>query len=319
MSAARRRLAGLLGVALALSLAGQTATAEAASRPKKRRQVAVQVNLATYNTSAQVRHQRAARDVRDLAAQADILALQEMSSAQRRKQVRAYLVDCDTCLFEGYMPREAVRGGTPILWRKDKFTLEGSGTMQVSEPTYVGPEGAGPDTLRAKYINWVQLREVRTERDVFVLNNHTVPSVEAKGRPNARMPERVELYRQHMVGLSELVTQFQMTGGVVFALGDFNVNFRGDKRHQHPSFPYATTRGVGMQASYDVLGQPSVGTFKSQRGRVGTRLIDYVHASTSPGVTPTRQTVLTSGYASDHRPYVATYRLVKQPRRALAH
>lgn len=302
----RRGLAGLLGLVIAATLTTQTATAEAAAR---KRQVVADVRIATYNAAALVEHSRAAADVVRLSDNADIVTLQEMSSAKRRDLVRAALIDCATCAFAGYMPREAVRGGTPILYRKDLFQFVSAGTTQVSEATYVGPEGSGPSTLRAKYINWVNLRENKTQRDVFVLNNHAVPSVQgANGGPNTAMPERVALHRQHMEGLTELVTQFSMSGGLVFVTGDLNVNFRTDRKTAYRWFPYAVMRGVGLRASFDTLGQPALGTH-GQRGR----LIDYVYASTMRWVTPLEQSVLRS-YSSDHRPLVATYRMSRPAR-----
>ena len=305
--ATRRALSGLLGVALAASLATQTASAEAAVR--KQRQVVSEVRVATYNAAAATDHDRAAADVVKLAGEADVVTLQEMSSAYRRSLVRAALIDCASCVFAGYMPREAVRGGTPILYRKDKFEFVTAGTTQVSEATYVGPEGAGPSTLRAKYVNWVHLRENKTQRDVFVLNNHAVPSVQgANGGPNTAMPERVALHRQHMEGLTELVTRFSMTRGLVFVTGDLNVNFRTDRKTAYRWFPYMVMRGVGLRASFDVLGEPALGT----HGRKG-RLIDYVHASAVSWVTPLAQAIL-GGYASDHRPLVATYRIARPAR-----
>jgi hypothetical protein len=284
---AARRLTGLLGVALAVTLAGQTASAEAASRTS-RREVAAQVRVATYNAAAFVAHARAAADVTRLAGAADVVTLQEMSSAERRKMVRAALIDCATCVYQGYMPREAVQGGTPILYREDKFTFVTAGTTQVSEATYVGARGAGPSTLRAKYINWVHLRERTTQRDVYVLNNHAVPTVQGPGGgPNTSMPKRLELHRLHMAGITELTTHFQMTGALVFVTGDLNVNFRTDRRAAYRWFPFMVMRGVGLRASYDALGQPAIGTHGS-----GDRLIDYVHASVLPWATAVRQEVL---------------------------
>jgi endonuclease/exonuclease/phosphatase (EEP) superfamily protein YafD len=308
--AARRAVAGYLGVALLVTMGGHAASAAVGPAPfaAKAKNVS-QVRVATYNTSSQVSLGQAVADVARLADEADIVTLQEMSSLKRRNAVRASLVDCSMCPFEAHIPQEAVQGGTPILYRWDKFRVEASGTTKVSDATYVGPKGAGPSTLRAKYVNWVQLRDRVTGRDVYVLNNHAVPSVQAKGgAPNRKMKARLKLYRQHMAGLRTLISEFRSGGGVVFVTGDLNVNFRTDRKVQAKMFPYSQMKALGLRASFDSLGQPSGGTHVLRSG-FATRLIDYVYASTSaPGVTPVNQRIL-YGYSSDHRPVVATYQL----------
>jgi endonuclease/exonuclease/phosphatase (EEP) superfamily protein YafD len=211
------------------------------------------------------------------------------------------------------MPQSAVPGGTPILFRKRQYRLEHAGTRQVSEATAVGGSGAGPSRIRAKYINYVRLTERRTGRTVWVLNNHTVPSVQGDGgRPNRKHSKRLRLYRQHMAGLSALVQRFERRGGLVFATGDFNVNHRTDRRAQARMFPYATMRAVGMRASYVPLGQPSRGTHVLTNGR-GTRLIDYVHHLPRPKLWPRTQRIL-RGYASDHRPLLVHYEIAGRRR-----
>lgn len=307
---ARRAVAGYLGVALVVTMGGHAASAATGPAPfAAKARNASHVKVATYNTSAQLGVEQAVADVTRLADQADIVTLQEMSSLKRRNAVRAKLVDCSMCPFEAYIPEDAVQGGTPILYRWEKFRVEGSGTTKVSDATYVGPRGAGPSTLRAKYVNWVQLRDRTTGRDVYVLNNHAVPSVQGKGgAPNRRMKARLRLYRQHMAGLRTLITEFKTGGGVVFVTGDLNVNFRTDRKVQAKMFPYSRMKALGLRASFDSLGEPSGGTHVLRSG-YSSRLIDYVYASTSsPGVTAVDQRIL-GGYSSDHRPVVATYQL----------
>ena len=297
--ATRRRLVGVVGTAVITGLSAVVASTVVGSPVQARTTSGIQVRVASYNTAAFIDHDRAAADVVRLAAEADIIGLQEMASLTRRNAVKARLLDCSSCPFEGYMPAEAVPGGTPILYRWSRFRLDGSGTVKVTEDTYVGAAGAGPSTLRARYLNWVKLRERATGRTVYVINNHAPPSVQGRdGLPNQEMEERLELYRQHMEGLTALIRKFRADGSLVVVTGDLNVNFRTDRRAQHPLFPYARLGGVGVRASYFHLGEPTLGTHGS-----GDRLIDYVAASNPKKLLARSQRILT-GYSSDHRPVV---------------
>jgi endonuclease/exonuclease/phosphatase (EEP) superfamily protein YafD len=271
--------------------------------------VSTDLRFATFNTATPSSTADAVADIMKLAAtQPDVITLQEMANPQRRAAIRTNLVSCSMCPYEEYVPDGATPGSTPILYRWDKFSIVGTGTQQVSQDTYVGPKGAGPSTLHAKYINYVELRDRATGRLVYVLNNHAVPSVQAlSGGPNLQLAKRLDLYREHMAGLTSLVTQFKATGATVVVTGDFNVSYRKDRVVRSPMFPYATFNQVGLHSSYQDLGEPVLGTHVLASGS-NARLIDYVGYTPQPGVQAVSQQVLT-GYHSDHRPLVVTLRL----------
>jgi hypothetical protein len=271
------------------------------------------VRIATYNSAAGVTTKRAVADITRLAATSDVVALQEMGSWARRSAVAATLLDCETCTFDGFMPIPAVPGSTPIIWNSERFRLKESGTRQVSVDTFVGKAGAGPATLRAKYINFVLLRDRMTGVKFYVFNNHAVPSVQgAGGRADARYPKRLELYRQHMEGLKAIIAERTARNRAVFVTGDLNVNFRRDRIVQDPLFPYSNLRQVDVHASHVTLGEPKIGTHAHGSG---SRLIDYVLHQSHPAVVPMQQQVLT-GYSSDHRPLVTAFQFIS-PRKTV--
>jgi endonuclease/exonuclease/phosphatase family metal-dependent hydrolase len=309
MKLARSFIAPLCGLALVLAGAAQSpAVAAKGGKPKGRTPVTSTVKIATYNSAAATRTDRAVADIIRLAAVSDVVALQEMGSAKRRSAVAASLLDCETCAFDGYMPVPAVPGSTPILWNSERFALKGSGTRQVTQDTYVGRAGAGPSTLRAKYINYVLLRDRTTSVKFYVLNNHAVPTVQGKGGgANRKHPKRLALYRQHMEGLKSMVNEFVRPNRAVFIAGDLNVNYRRDRIVKDRLFPYSNLGEVGVQASHAVLGEPSIGTHVLGSGNSG-RLIDYVSYLRHQAVTPLAQQVHT-GYSSDHRPLVVDFKL----------
>lgn len=298
--------AGLLGLIAPLMLIPHGSAGAAPARPQGK---TAPLNIATYNVSFQAKVSKTAADVRGIADEgADIIALQEMSSAKRRKAVRKALISCGDCTFDGYIPGSAVPGGTPILYRKDRFELLNSGTVKLTEDTYVGPKGSGPSTIRAKYANWVQLRETTTRRKVTLINNHFVPTVQTgDGGPNDNK-KRVELYRKHMNGLTALSEDLRKAnGGLVFMTGDFNVNYRGDKVVKAPMFPYHALGQIGLQSSFQRISEPKEGTHVLANG-FSKRLIDYVFSMERRSLRPDSHTIL-RGYSSDHRPVVVKFTL----------
>lgn len=261
------------------------------------------IRIVTYNTEAGLKVPVAVADfARLLKRKPDIITLQEMASAKKRRQIREQYLDCETCTYDGYLPQPPTPGSTPVIWNSDRFRLLGARTVKVTEPTYVGKRGAGPSTIRSKYINWVRLRDLVTGRAINVLNNHLVPSVQGgKGGPNNNK-RRVAIYRKHMEALSALVYRIhQAKVGIVVVTGDFNVNYRKDRVLKPYVFPYRQLGKRGMRASYEFLGLPRMGTHTLKGGN-STRLIDYVYLDNRPKVlTPKKQRIVRN-MSSDHRP-----------------
>ena len=85
-----------------------------------------------------------------------------------------------------------------------------------------------------------------------------------------------------MDGLAAMVERFRATGAAVFAVGDFNVNYRRDAVVQAKLFPYYRMKQVGAFASYKFLGAPDRGTHVNSTGINDTRLIDQVIAVGAP-------------------------------------
>lgn len=299
-------LAGALAVGLGPAAdADPTRTTTSTTDP-----VASTVRIATFNTAATSTTRQGFNDVKNLlAAGPDIVALQEMSSWERRERVRTRLLDCETCLWDGWIPVPAVQGGQPILWRSDKFTLLGRDWIEVAPETYVGERGAGPSTMHAKYVVRVRLLDNATGRVLWILNNHFVPTVQdSDGGRNSNF-RRTRLYGQQMNGLLGVVDQVrsQERRGLIFITGDFNVNYRNDKIAQDPIFPYAALGTRRMRSSYFKLGEPATGTHVLDNG-FDKRLIDYVSFRPNRRVIPLGQTIM-RGLSSDHRPLVVDFKI----------
>jgi endonuclease/exonuclease/phosphatase (EEP) superfamily protein YafD len=311
LNAARLVALGLVG-ALALGLSpaadANTTRTAAAAAPQP---VASTVRIASFNTAAMSSTRQGFNDVKSLlAAGTDIVALQEMSSWARREKVRTRLLDCETCTWDGWIPVPAVQGGQPILWRSDKFTLLGRDWIEVAPETYVGPRGAGPSTMHAKYVVRVRLLDKATGRTIWILNNHFVPTVQSSDGGRNDQRKRIQLYAKHMAGLQAVMDKVanEEGGGLVFITGDFNVNYRKDKVKQDPIFPYAALGAMKFRSSYNKLGEPATGTHVLGNG-FDKRLIDYVNYKPTRRVIAMSQRIVT-GMNSDHRPLVVDFKVV---------
>ena len=309
---------GALALAAALTVSLTAPSTGAATEPSGTEEPGTStIKIVSYNAGAKVGVSGAMDDLeRIMATDPDVITLQEMSSGKKRQAIRETYLNCDTCVWDAYMPGDypeyedgnAVKAGTPILYRSDRFELKEGATKQVTERTWVGSDGAGPTYIQPKYVNWVWLKDLRSYRSVHVLNNHTVPSVQgSNGGPNRSNPERLAIYRKHMTGLQELVRTINVDvpRGLSFATGDLNVNYRRDKVLQPALFPYRRLGDVGMRANYWALGEPRIGTHTLDNGN-GTRLIDYVYFTPRSPLTPVDQKIM-RGLNSDHRPIVVTY------------
>ena len=293
---------------LCLAVSGLSAAGSAGGEDGAADPTTTRLRIVTYNAGAKLDPDTAMQDLAKLMAKdPDVIALQELASPDKRRAIRETYIDCEGCVWGANMPGPPVPGETPVLYRTDRFELKGSGSVQVTEPTYVGKAGAGPSTINAKFVNWVHLSDLRSGRPVYVLNNHTVPSVQAKsGAPNRRFDERLKLFRKHMRGLQTMVRDITAQGwGLVFVAGDLNVNFRRDRVLAPAMFPYRMLGDVGLKASYEAVREPQNGTHTLRSG-VDTRLIDYVYFLPRASVTPSGLKILW-GFSSDHRPLMVDF------------
>ena len=311
----RSRMGALVG-ALAGSLAlgalplGAAALSPANAAKAQRTTYYSSVALATLNIRHALSTSAARADVVKLAATGvDVIGLQEMASRKRRDAVMAAVQNCDGCQMRGvFFSSPANIGAVPILYRADRFDLFDSGSLMLSDRTYIGARGAGPSELPPKYANWVKLQEKRTGRFFYVINSHSVASVQAPDGGANDNTRRLALYRKHMAGLSSLVSQFKRRQTGIFVLGDLNVNYRRDRVVRDRLFPFVNMGAVDVEASYEHLGVPRTGTHERRDGGTDTRLIDYVYFMPRLPFTPRSQTVL-SGYNTDHRPLSVGFNL----------
>lgn len=225
---------------------------------------------------------------------ADILGLQEMGAPKRAASIIAGVTDCKGCEYAAYHPQKDNAHACPIIWKKAKFKRINAGSFKVNDAKYIN-DGGSRENLLKKSTVWVQLEEIKTGARFYLSNNHLVPSVELDGKPYPGRQERLAMFDRHMDGIVDTIKKAKSQGLPIFVTGDFNVNFRKDRKEQAPIFPYARFKAHNVFANWHYLGAGTEGTHHS-----GSRLIDYVHVSKTPKVEPLSHAILGKG-GSDHK------------------
>lgn len=178
---------------------------------------------------------------------------------------------------------------TPVLWRDSMYEYVGAGTEKYA---------SGGLTLPDRWANWVELVHKPSQRTVFLLNSHAHPHIERNGRPT-NLPRTTEAFK-HFDNIVK-TARYLGTQGEVFVTGDFNVDYRADRRVRHPQFPYVTLGNAHLVPCWRWTNTLPTGTHKK-----GNRIIDYVAHRRSNNVGTVHTKALTD-YRSDHRPILATY------------
>lgn len=267
--------------------------------------------VASWNINFANKSNNVVKGVRALTGFSDIISLQEAHVPATRKALRERIL-CTKCAYAAYPTNYAVNGSTPaslpIMWRKNKFRLVSSGSRAISGPEVTTrASDKPPQAISAKWLTWVKLRDVSTNRLVVVINTHTVAGVESGGKP-VKDQHRVSNYRKHLDTLVETIKQQKNGDTALFVTGDFNVNYREDNAKRDASFPFEKLGRVGVVSGYQSTDLSGVSASTGTQGN-GKRLIDYVFSLKRPDVVVDNASVVGTRYGSDHTPVTANITL----------
>ncbi len=242
--------------------------------------------------------------IKGIMTSAQIVGLQEFHSDVKRRYVKDNLL-CSSCAYTGYVQNYDYDGSSAasvgIIWNKSSFSLLDKGYKQVSDKVTGINDSTGTNmSISSKWIAWVKLKENVTGKQFYLLNTHTVASIESGGLPNTNT-ERLSNYVNHMNVLSTLVKKFQAENIPVFVTGDFNVNYRYDVEKKHTDFPYTRMGGLGIRSGWDYLNLAGIDSTQATQGS-SSRIIDNVFSWTRPDVTYDTIAIGSNRYGSDHNP-----------------
>ena len=234
-------------------------------------------NVTTWNSNYANKY-NVGKEIKKLGQNSDIIAIQEAHKYSQRNNIKSSLL-CSKCTYAGYMPEskyfKSHNGSTaaslPILWNKSKFRLIEKGNIKTSSAKKGFKDSTGKNVkVSAKYLTWVRLRDNATGRSFYVINIHTVASVEAGGNPNSNST-RLAIYDKNMNALVKKINAFKSAADrPVIVLGDFNVNYRYDVIKQNSRFPYKKLSDIGVHSTYERLNLLAVGGDVRTQGGKGS-------------------------------------------------
>jgi hypothetical protein len=221
-----------------------------------------QLSVATWNVHHRRHNAAIAADIdKVLAEGVELLGLNEVGGHQSAVGTARQDI--------GHVQPSGAKGApsSALLWRTDVLQLMRHGRLQATKAVYVGPRGAGPAHMHAKFVTWAQFLHLESNRRVFALVSHFPATIERAGKPNIALRKRMQVTRAMWATNAVLVSRFAPRGQVL-VLGDMNWDARTDEG-TYADAPRAAADSMGLQTSYETLGLPSAGT-------KGGRLIDYV-------------------------------------------
>lgn len=252
--------------------------------------------------------------VKTVAGASDIMGMQEVHKVSHHSTIKSKLT-CDSCSYKGVFlgkSEDAVTStSNPIVWNKSKFTKpSGTSSGYKKVCSYTGPfkDNTSDDHFSAKYYNWVKLKNNATGGFVYVINTHTVASIESKGSPIVDNKERIACFNKHMDAMTAQIQTFKNTGSPVFVLGDMNINYRQDIVVKSPTFPVARLGALEMKAAWEISNLAGIPENMGSQS-ANNRIIDYIYILQNSKVAQTAADISTERYGSDHSPVTSTINL----------
>lgn len=163
------------------------------------------VPITTWNSGARhVKAENTRADIQRIIAKRPLmLGMQEMGEKSAYNTAARLLKDA------GYTMGHTSDSHTPIACIGKPVRR---GSFFLTPRTYVGPAGAGPSTLKAKYIEWQHIRY--NSLNIIHGNVHLAPSI--------YIPVRHQLHDRQVARIIEWARAAKKDYDYVFLTGDFN-------------------------------------------------------------------------------------------------
>ncbi|MFW5472964.1 hypothetical protein ACOCJ5_06630 [Knoellia sp. CPCC 206450] len=111
----------------------------------------------------------------------------------------------------------------PIMYDSDIWSLETAcGGFLAVESRYLGPDGAGPDESKPKFVTAFVLHHRASGRNVRVLNTHFIPSARRNDLSDAEKQRRVDHVKDHVAALVDRIGRPATHPMPVVLMGDLN-------------------------------------------------------------------------------------------------
>jgi cell wall-associated NlpC family hydrolase len=211
----------------------------------------------------------------------DVVCLQEMSDDNRHNAARDYMNS------RGFQKVNST-AATPIFVRKSTWQIIDQRDVLVVNGPHTVEDGTGGRTFGDKHTNWVKIRNVKTSKIAYVVNNHFYPGIDNGSGGFTSKKERARWARVQMNAAIEMTSSWRAAKTPVFITGDYNLTY-------NPNSELVTKmKSAGFTSNWAQLGAKATHT---------TRTIDYIW---SANATPVSQT-LPGKYGSDHTAVIVSF------------
>lgn len=299
------RSAGRLAVAtLVLGLLGLGgARVDAAPQDGTPAPAEVPVHVVSYNVDAATEYTVWEEAVDHALTLGEVMGLQEVNTKPKSAHLEG---------LEGwgtYRPAELRQN--PVVWDESVFSLTEARGELLAEGRYVGDEKPGSPTYRKDtYATVVRLLHLPTQQTVSVINVHLTAGGVNNGQPIEGRPILYEIYCDEVRSLAAIVDEERAWAptGTLLTIGDFNNNYRADRKWHKRKLAYYKLTRRGQIASWEAVDPllPGEGS--------GTRAGSYLDQIWSGEAADEMSIDKTYGAeVSDHYPIVATYSLEVLP------
>lgn len=230
--------------------------------------------VGTYNLSAAAvnrKPQEITQDLKELMALCHVVLIQE--AGQAASLLNRFCAETGNKIYYG--TGQPGQSSTPILYRQELDVIKRQSRL-LTRRTNVGSRGAGPSTLKAKWLNMIKFRF--NGRGVWVCDMHTSPSI--------YIPVRKRLVKRQF---QRAAFWLRLVLGIIILGGD--LNSEPDNSVRNP------LERIGLRSTQVKLG------YKNTMGR---RKIDDLYVTNDNlKVKPIRNAVLPG--ASDHHAYLVEF------------
>ncbi|MDF1604870.1 endonuclease/exonuclease/phosphatase family protein [Nocardioides sp. YIM 152315] len=289
--------AGAVG---ALLLSGVPAAAQPApehrSAPAAERASAVRIG--TFNINAGLPLDRWRQAVQDFSALVDIGGIQEAAGKDKAAALRS-MPGIGSYVSQRFLQE-------PVFWNQDAFRLVKGRSPKIAAGRKVESKtGPGLVHQAATLATVARLRSRTSGETISVVNVHLLSGSVNAGKPLPGVPRRVGMYTDQVRNLGKVVKkEKKWSGGPVWVVGDFNVNYGRDKVVRKKRFAFSTLRRRDLVASWEARkGQLQPGHGSGSRSGAYLDVIWSTRKARSVDVRRDEQFRV-----SDHFPVVSAYR-----------
>lgn len=250
-----------------------------------------QLRAVTYNVFKHTPAPQVEADIHRLMADFDVITVQEFNTVGT--VIIRRLPDTWGAV------RLPTMKGTAILYRRAALTLD-AGSARIVKDAKGGnmlKRLPGRRTILGDYHSlWANFTMTDTGAPVTIASVHTPAHSTIGGRLRAFADAglRGKMYAEDVAHVAATAKTYADQGRFVFVGGDWNTDYRADRRDKDPNLPVARFTLAGLRSAYQSQ-LPKGGTFARS-------LYDGIFGNLAADSTWVGQ-----GFASDHHPAGATY------------